>query len=64
MILKSYGLSVLDLAYLHHVLNIHNRSLQSINNRFLSWCTTAVNQGIMTPVFIDREGVSLNEPLH
>ena len=65
MILKSYGLSVLDLGSLHHFFfSVHNRSLQSINDRFLSWCTTAVNQGIMTPVFIGRERVSLIEPLH
>ena len=41
------------------IFSVHNRSVQSINDRFLSWCTTAVNQGIMTPVFIDRERVSL-----
>ena len=65
MILKSYGLSVMDLGSLHHFfLSVHNGSLQSINDRFLSWCATTVNQAIMTPVFIGRERVSLIEPLH
>ena len=64
MIMKSYGLSVLDLGSLHHFFSVHNGSLQSINNRFLSLCATTVNPGIMTPVFIGRERVSLIESLH
>ena len=65
MILKSYGLSVMDLGSSQHFFfSVHNGSLQSINDRFLSWCATTVNQAIMTPVFIGRERVSLIEPLH
>ena len=64
MILKSYGLSVMDLGSLHHFFSLHDGSLQSINDRYLSWCATTVNQAIMTPVFIGRETVSLIEPLH
>ena len=65
MILKSYGLSVLDLGSLHlFFFSVHNGLLQSINDRFLSWCATTVNSGILTPLFIGRERVSLIEPLH
>ena len=63
MSLKSYGLSVLDLGSLHHFFSVHNGSLQSINDRFLLWCATTVDTGIMTPVFICGGKVSLIESL-
>ena len=63
MILKSYGLSVMYLSSLLIFFSVHNGSLKSITDRFLSWCATTVNQAIKTPVFIGRERVSLIKPL-
>ena len=54
----------MDLGSLHHFFSLHNGSLQSINDRYLSWCVTTVNQAFMTPVSIGRERVSLIEPVH
>ena len=46
---------MLDLGSLHHFFSVHNGSLQSINDQFLSWCATTVNPGIITHVFIGHE---------